>query len=390
MDEDTASGLASSWTVSALVGGSPGRRNFPLTPFEVTNTTPVSLTSTWTYDASGEDLGSSWRQAGFNDSSWPTGQGAFQAGAVTMPMGGWEPLPTVFSSGLDANHAVLAPGAVDPHYRLTLSAQSTPPPPAIPATVIQNNPAWLANDSASSWIGPVNPGTANAAAGVYNYRTTFSLSGYDLASAVIMASASVDNELTNVLLNGVSQGMTWADYASFSAGFPLTNGLLAATNTLDFFTVNDGPGANPAGFRVELTGTGRRAIASNTPLPEGRTTYYFRTSFMLDGPPQLAALQLQTIVADGAVFYLNGAEVLRINLPTGGITATTLALTNSPNPAYLGPFVLPSSALASGTNVLAVEVHPAASGVNHAVFAANLELSVTNDSRASAHAARFQ
>src|ERR1039458_6081807 len=36
-DEDSASGSASSWTVSALVGGSPGRRNFPTTPFEVTN-----------------------------------------------------------------------------------------------------------------------------------------------------------------------------------------------------------------------------------------------------------------------------------------------------------------------------------------------------------------
>src|ERR1017187_684041 len=36
-DEDSASGPASNWAVSALVGGSPGRRNFPTTPFEVTN-----------------------------------------------------------------------------------------------------------------------------------------------------------------------------------------------------------------------------------------------------------------------------------------------------------------------------------------------------------------
>jgi len=58
----------------------------------------------------------------------------------------------------------------DPHYLLTVSAQSTSPPPPLAATVIQNHPAWLANDALSSWVGPVNPGTANVAAGEYRYR----------------------------------------------------------------------------------------------------------------------------------------------------------------------------------------------------------------------------
>jgi hypothetical protein len=378
-DEDTASGPAANWTVSALVGGSPGRVNFPLASYQVTNTTPVLLDSTWKYLASGQDPGSSWRQLAFDDSSWPSGQGAFQAGSVTVPLGGWETLPTVFNSGVDANGVVLAPGSADPHYWLTLSAQSTPPPPAIPATVIQNHPAWLANDTTSSWIGSVNPGTVNVAAGDYNYRTTFSLNGYDPASAVITAIAAADNRLTNVFLNGISQNITFVGFASFSPSFPLTNGLLAGTNTLDFFTVNDdGPGPNPAGFRIELSGTGRPAVPSNTTLPTGQTDYYFRGKFMLAGSPELAALQLQTAVADGAVFYLNGTEVLRLNMPAGPITASTFAVTNVPSPAYLGPYVLPASALVSGTNVLAVEVHPAAAGTNHMFFAASLALSLTN------------
>jgi len=377
-DENSASGLAANWTVSALAGGSPGRRNFPLTPIQVTNTTPVLFNSPWKYEAAGDDLGSAWRQPGFDDTLWPSGQSAFQAGSVASPLGGYEALPTVFSTGLDGNRAVLAPGSADPHYWLTVSAQSTPPPPSIAATVIQNHPAWLANDATSSWIGPVNPGEASVAAGSYNYRTTFSLSGYDLASARITATAAVDNELTNVLLNGVSQGMTWVAYNGYSGSFALTNGLAAGTNTLDFFTVNDGPGANPAGFRVALTGAGRRSLTSNTSLPAGHTNYYFRTGFNLAGSPQRAALQLQTVVADGAVFYLNGTEVLRLNLPAGAITAGTLALTNNLKPAFLGPYGLPNSALVSGSNVLAVEVHPAVAGANHMLFAASLALSVTN------------
>ena len=74
-DEDSASGSASNWTISALVGGSPGRRNFPTTPFEVTNSTPVLLNSSWKYQASGVDLGSAWRQPGFDDGTWSAAPG---------------------------------------------------------------------------------------------------------------------------------------------------------------------------------------------------------------------------------------------------------------------------------------------------------------------------
>jgi len=377
-DEDSASSAASSWTVSAQAGGTPGRRNFPASPFAVTNSTPVLLTSSWKYQASGADLGTAWRQPAFDDSTWSTAPAPFQAGVLPLILGGVQSLPTVFSTGLDANGMVLAPGSADPHYRLTLSAQGTPPPPAIPATVIQNHPAWLANDSGSSWLGPVNPGTTSVNAGDYNYETTFNLSGFSTNTASLTLSVAADNELTNVLLNGVSQPITYVGFASLSGLFTLTNGFVAGTNVLDFLTVNDGPGANPAGFRATLNGTARQAITPNTALATGHTNYYFRTKFTLSGSPQLAAVQLQTAMADGAVFYLNGAEVLRLNLPAGTITASTFAVTNIPNPAYLGPFILPASALVSGTNVLAVEVHPATSGANHIFFAANLSLTVTN------------
>jgi hypothetical protein len=377
-DEDSVSGSASSWTVSAQTGGSPGHRNFSTSPFEVSNSSPVLLNSNWKYQASGGNLGTAWRQPGFDDSTWSTAPAPFQAGTLPAILGDPESLPTAFSTGVGPDGTVLAPGSADPHYRLTLSAQSTPPPPAIPATVIQNHPAWQANDTQSSWIGPVNPGTTSVNAGDYNYETCFSLAGFSLPTVALTLNVGVDNELTNVLLNGVSQPITFAGFSTMSGNYTLTNGFIPGTNTLDFFTVNDGPGANPAGFRAKLTGTARQAITPNTTLAAGLTNYYFRSEFTLAGMPHLAALQFKTVIADGAVFYLNGVEALRLNLPAGPITAATFALTNVSNPAYLGPFALPNSALVSGTNVLAVEVHPAAPGANHIFFAANLALSVTN------------
>lgn len=377
-NENAASAPAENWTMSAMVGGTPGRRNFALAPYEITNTTPLLLNGTWQYEASGSDLGTAWRQSNFDDSAWASGQGLFQAGNVTAPIGNPQPVVSVFSTGLDANRAVLAPGAADPHYQLTQSAQGTPPPPAVAATVIQNHPAWAANDASSSWIGPVNPGTANVASGSYNYRTTFSLAGYDAASAALTLNVGADNRMNDVLLNGVSKGISYVGFSALSGNVSVTNGFTSGDNTLDFLTANDGTGANPAGFRVRMTGTARKQVTSNTTMPAGLTNYYFRTKFALNSLPQLAALRLRTIVADGAVFYLNGTEVLRWNMPAGPVGASTLAVSNVPSPAFLGPFDLSNTALVSGTNVLAVELHSALAGLTNVLFGAELELTTTN------------
>ena len=87
---------------------------------------------------------------------------------------------------------------------------------------------------------------------------------------------------------------------------------------------------------------------------------------------------LTTLVADGAAFYLNGTEVLRLNLPGGTLTPNTPAISNVPSPATLGPFLLPSTALITGTNVLAVELHAASSSSSDVLFGAELASSATN------------
>jgi hypothetical protein len=378
-DPDTASAPAGNWTVSPLMGGTPGRRNFASDPVEVTNTTPLLINGDWRFNASGAELGAVWREPAFDDSTWPAGLALFQAGGVTAQAGDPQPLPGVFSSGVGEDGAVLPPGLPDPHYRLMESPYSTPPPPAIPATVILNHPAWHANDALSRWIGPVNPGETSVPPGDYTFRASFSLTGFDPASASLMLRVAVDNRLNTVLLNGVDTGISHAGYAALSGNFFITNGFVAGTNTLDFLTVNDGSSPNPAGLRVRLSGTARPLLASHTQLPPGRTNYYFRTQFTLPGAPAQTSARLQAVIADGAVFYLNGMEVLRWNLPPGPVNAGTLAVSNVPNPSVLGPFALPGAPLVAGTNVLAVELHAASgAGLTNMLFGATLELTTTN------------
>ena len=97
----------------------------------------------------------------------------------------------------------------------------------------------------------------------------------------------------------------------------------------------------------------------NTALPfqQQTTASYFRRAFEFSGDPAKATLILSLAAGDGALVWLNGQELLRANLPAGAIDASTPALSVA---GVDDSFVLPGSLLTAGTNVLAVEVHPAA------------------------------
>ena len=113
----------------------------------------------------------------------------------------------------------------------------------------------------------------------------------------------------------------------------------------------------------------------NTEIELGPTTFYFRKEFDSDGPV-VGSLQLRLLVDDGCVVYLNGAEVYRLNMPDGVISASTFADTGVGNAAFDGPITLSGASLRNGSNVIAVEVHQASANSSDVVFAAELFASV--------------
>ncbi|MDB6032186.1 MAG: hypothetical protein JWM16_2524, partial [Verrucomicrobiales bacterium] len=127
-----------------------------------------------------------------------------------------------------------------------------------------------------------------------------------------------------------------------------------------------------AGYNDSTWGSGRALLyntASILPAPKntqlaltnptgGRlVTWYFRSEFVFNGGLSGLQLNLRPIVDDGAVFYLNGVEIYRLNMPDGPIAYTNLASASVATAAYTGPFAVPTNSLVLGTNVLAVEVH---------------------------------
>ena len=113
-----------------------------------------------------------------------------------------------------------------------------------------------------------------------------------------------------------------------------------------------------------------------TPLADnsGRTTFYFRTPFVYQGPLSGVQLQLSCLVDDGAVVYLNGQEIFRIGMPDGVPSYATLANRVVSDAVVEGPFTLPATGLVTGTNVVAVEVHQNSATSSDLVWAMRLEV----------------
>jgi len=103
-------------------------------------------------------------------------------------------------------------------------------------------------------------------------------------------------------------------------------------------------------------------------------TYYFRARFVSAG--YVGRLQLRYLVDDGAVFYLNGREIHRVRMPAQpvAVSYSTYAATEVTDALvrYEGPVDVPCGSLVDGENVLAVEVHQAATGTPDMYFAAEL------------------
>ena len=95
----------------------------------------------------------------------------------------------------------------------------------------------------------------------------------------------------------------------------------------------------------------------NTLLSAGATTTYFRTSFTLTtNYPAGTSLVISNVVDDGAIFYLNGKEILRKGMPAGNVNYATLASAAVGDATCTAASVVVTN-LIKGKNVMAVEVH---------------------------------
>ncbi len=182
--------------------------------------------------------------------------------------GGADPVPGLFNTGVDDNGDVLVGGSEDPHWDLSVSADTAHPGPQ--TFVLYDDvypiPPWLANGPDSKWIAPKPSQSPGNAAGDYRYRIRFDLGGLEPSTAVITGRWTSDNQGTDVLLNGVSTGVTSdGNFGGLGNPFTISSGFVDGTNSLEFVVNNGGSGNNPTGVRIELSGTAEPESPPGTP-----------------------------------------------------------------------------------------------------------------------------
>ncbi len=143
------------------------------------------------------------------------------------------------------------------------------------------------------------------------------------------------------------------------------------------------PGWQGLGFNDSDWSDLKQAIFSNEPdpIPDpknsdlslGYISHFFRNRFQFTGSTKGTCLSLKHLIDDGAVFYLNGLEILRTGMPEGPVTASTPAIREVDNAAYEGPFDIEVTNLFVGENVFAVELHQSSVFSEDAVFGVEVD-----------------
>jgi hypothetical protein len=134
-----------------------------------------------------------------------------------------------------------------------------------------------------------------------------------------------------------------------------------------------GRGAAPLGYGESYLAT---TVGYGPDASHKYRTTYFRNRFTVADADAVTSLVADLMYDDGVVVYINGTEVKRLFMPSGTITASTLASGHETGPNYeRHDLSTARSLLVDGVNVIAVEVHQSSDSSSDLTF--DLALDVT-------------
>ena len=429
-DPGATSDAPEHWTSSVRVGGTPGGRNFPAAS-AVQRRPVIPIDALWRFEASGTDLGTAWREPGFDDTAWAGRNNATLVsywpceGDATAARGLNGALVGAVTATADRNGTAGGALFCDGSLQQYVSVSGGGGLNARTAGTISLWVKWKGLQDADC-CGTFGAVLARQGNGIFS-DDIIALNTADPTSARVVwrqsggpapvlitgttpvgtnwhhVAITFANTGSILYLDGVVDGAATGAGLNNNAGVPLSIGAWAgdgagfATASLDDVAIWDqaltaaqvaqlaAQTKTPFDFggpesAVYFAGDGR--LTSNdelrrTALPLGPTTYYFRNTFQWADDPARTDLTLDLAVDDGALFYLNGIEVYRYNLPAGPVTYATLASGEVGDAPILNGISLPATHLVRGTNVLAVEVHQAIPADAGMIFGAGLTASVT-------------
>jgi hypothetical protein len=338
----------------------------------------IARGSSWAYWDRGGDLGSAWRQPGYNDSAWVGGAG---------PLGyGESYLHTNISYGPDASNKYITTyfrkqftvdnpddvlslvGEVmyDDGFVVYLNGQLVGkaflPSGAITASTLASSHEAQNAYSTFNWT----PHKVNLVQGVNTIAVELHQDAPSSSDLVFDLALKIETR-PPPLPGGVARRSAWK---YFDRGGDLGT----AWRGLTYDDSAWASGGGPLGYGETYVAT----TLSYGPDPAQKPiTTYFRRKFTLEdlSTIHIDNLHAELMYDDGLVVYLNGQEIHRSSMPAGTIGASTLAASHEANNVYeVFDWTAAKPYLRSGENMLAVEVHQQAPSSSDLVFDLGLEV----------------
>ncbi len=345
-----------------------------------TNTIPlVPFGSIWRYLDDGSEQGTNWTAPQFDDSSWASGPARLGYGdsvATTLSYGpdSGNKYPTTyfrhtFTAGVTNNDALWidfgqATTPVQEGYQAYTADHEQVA--SFTAQTFNAFGTWVTLNA--QWV----PGAVNAAAQMYDRGSSGSDTPDLMRDWIGTDRRVVGNPLT-LTLGGLPPGSyAWKSYhhdtLNQTGWFDVTTTDARGALTTPDIDISSGNIALPlvTTFSTTLVSDGSDVtLAFDKHASESVIeSFFLMNAFQLtrqvyDTSGALSDLTLELIRDDGAIVYLNGTEVARDNMPTGGVDRLTFATdgVGGDDETTPHPHILDAAALIIGTNTLAVEVH---------------------------------
>ena len=181
-------------------------------------------------------------------------------------------------------------------------------------------------------------------------------------------------------VDGVSSITSLLNYGSIWRYYSLNNYSAAPPNVSGLNWTQDAynDASNWTNTANNSNAFGYNESGVNSPSQTNRETYYLRRDINITNPSQYSTITLTAKYDDGAVVYVNGVEVARMNMPSGTLVYGT---NPSGNREYTdGDFVIdiPSASFSNGNNQIAVELYQGTSNTVDFYYDMKLDGNITN------------
>jgi predicted phosphodiesterase len=327
-----------------------------------------SFGSDWKYYDQGEIVDSNWKKASYNDNSWASGKGEFGYGDGDEQ--------TVVGFGPNA-----ASKYITTYFRKKISIQDLNMIDFFVASVKRDDGVVVYVNGNEVFRNNMNLGTVN-----FN---TLALAASDDGKSPIEFSipVSVFNEDNNVMAVEIHQNTASSSDMSFDMSLSYRSldidpNLINWNSDWKYFDAGSLPEVNwqTLTYNDDLWKSGIAKLGfgdgdENTVIDSLKTdsssviTHYFRKKFSILDTSLFSVYELNLLIDDGAIIYLNGIKMLNINLPEDSVNENTFALNSSIDDGKTPlSFTLPINAFKKGENVIAIALHQANDSENDASF----------------------